>query len=272
MKIIIFGISGMLGKYLYVYLKKYHQVIGVTRKEIDALTVDITELNAFLKNFQDDTPTYVINCVGIIPQRTNLDEVRKFIKVNTLFPHLLACCCQNLNFKMIHVTTDCVFTGLKGDYTETDIHDETNIYGTSKSLGEPKNCCVIRTSIIGEEINNKKSLLEWVLSQNHGEINGYVNHIWNGVTCLQLAKIIDFMIYHEFFWDGVRHIYSPNKVSKYELIQKIIEIYQLDIKINKFSTLVIDKSLVSIYPQLPATIIPPDIGVQLLEQKNFKLY
>ena len=135
---------------------------------------------------------------------------------------------------MIHVTTDCVFSGKDGNYDENSLHDETNDYGTSKSLGELCKATIIRTSIIGEETINKRSLLEWVRSNRGGEINGFTNHMWNGVTCLQLSKIIEKMIREKFYWEGVRHTFSPRSVSKYELVSLINEIYDLNIKVNKF--------------------------------------
>ena len=140
---------------------------------------------------------------------------------------------------------------------ETDFHDETNIYGKSKSQGEPKNCTIIRTSIIGEELNHKRSLVEWIKSNTGGEINGYSNHYWNGITCLQYAKIVEYMILNNIFWEGVRHIYSPTTVSKYELANIINDTYNLGIKINKFETdTVVDKSLSSIYEENKLFNIP----------------
>ena len=131
-------------------------------------------------------------------------------------------------------------------YDENDIHTEKNIYGISKSLGEPENN-YIRTSIIREEINGKKSLLEW--TKQNETINGYSNHLWNGITCLQLALIIKKIIDKKLFWKGIKHIYSPNIVSKYDLCVYINEIYNLNITINS-TTETFNKTLKSIYKPL----------------------
>ena len=170
---------------------------------------------------------------------------------------------------MIHITTDCVFSGKDGNYNENSIQDEINDYGLSKSLGELCNATIIRTSIIGEEINNKRSLLEWVKSNKNKEINGFNNHYWNGVTCLELSKIIYQIINKQLFWDGVRHIYSPNSVSKYELVSLINTIYNLNIKINKINTNeTVDKTITS-NKEIIFNI--PDLSIQIQELKNYTM-
>jgi dTDP-4-dehydrorhamnose reductase len=147
---------------------------------------------------------------------------------------------------MIHITTDCVFSGKDGSYNELSEHDETNDYGMSKSLGELCNATIIRTSIIGEEVQNKRSLLEWVKSNKGKDINGFVNHFWNGVTCLELSNVIYKIINEKLYWNGVRHIFSPKSVSKFELVSMINEVYNLNIKINPFETENVDKTITTI--------------------------
>ncbi|BCS83198.1 dTDP-4-dehydrorhamnose reductase [Cotonvirus japonicus] len=269
MKIIVFGSNGMLGNYMVSYFNKTTNVVKIDRTIFDAFESSNEDLLLTLQKYQSNEPTFVINCIGIIPQRNDLDQTRKYIKINSLFPHLLANCCEKLNYKMIHVSTDCVYDGKTGNYNENSVHDETNIYGISKSLGEPTNCCVIRTSIIGEEINNKKSLLEWVRSQNNKEIGGFTNHFWNGVTCLQLAKIINYMLINNIYWQGVKHIFSPNIVSKYQLIKDIIKIYDLNIIVKEnFTPQTVDKTLTSIYPNF---ITIPTIREQIEDLQVFEL-
>ena len=148
---------------------------------------------------------------------------------------------------MIHITTDCVFSGKDGNYNELSEHDETNDYGMSKSLGELCKATIIRTSIIGEELTNKRSLLEWVKSNKEKEINGFTQHYWNGVTCLQLAKIIYKVIKDDLYWEGTRHIFSPKSVSKFELVSIINEVYDLNITVVPFETEKVDKTLITIY-------------------------
>ena len=172
--------------------------------------------------------------------------------------------------KFIHITTDCVFSGLKGNYTEIDEHDETNNYGVSKSLGElGYNATIIRTSIIGEELKNKYSLLEWVKKHNHTTLNGYTNHYWNGLTCLQLAKVVDKMINDNIWWKGVRHIFSPTSVTKYKLVKMINNTYKLNNIVEPLETEnTINKTLNSIYDNNSNFNIP-ELNLQIEELHKF---
>jgi len=231
MKIILFGSSGMLGTYVFNNLKENYDVVCINRDEFNIEENDWGKLYKIITNIVN-SGDIIVNCAGIIPQKNNLD-LRKFICVNTLFPHKLDEISKLLNLKLIHITTDCVYNGLKGDYNIDDKHDSQTFYGISKSLGEPIDSTVIRTSIIGEEINGKKSLLEWIKSNKDCEIKGYQNHLWNGVTCLTLANIITTIIDEKLFWKGIKHICSPNIVSKYDLCCYINEIYNLNITIHK---------------------------------------
>ncbi len=136
--------------------------------------------------------------------------------------------------KLIHISTDCVYSGKKGNYLEDDLHDPVDIYGKTKSLGEPINCMTIRTSIIGEENNNNKSLVEWVKKQKNKKINGYLNHKWNGLTAKHLSEIIVKIIEKKLFREKLVHIYSEKPVNKYQLIKYINERFKLNCKIKKY--------------------------------------
>ena len=177
--------------------------------------------------------------------------------------------CQKLNIKLVHSTTDCVFTGSVGSYTETDLHDETSSYGLTKSLGEPSDCTVIRTSIIGEEVNTTRSLVEWIKSNNCGQVNGYQNHLWNGITCLQYAQILHQMIDQDIFWQGVRHIFSPEVVSKYQLVKLVNSIYKLNIDVIPSEALVsADKSLRTVH-ETNSLFDIPSLQIQIEEMRKF---
>ena len=146
-------------------------------------------------------------------------------------------------------------------YLELDNSDYMWAYGITKTICECSYISNIRSSIIGEETKNKRSLLEWVRSNKNGQINGFENYYWNGVTCLEMAKIIDEIIVKDIFWEGIRHVYSPRKVSKYELVSLISKYYKLDIKIKKqFLEEKIDRTLSSIYDNY---FLIPDIEEQL---------
>ena len=265
MKIFVLGYTGMLGRYVYTYLKSegYKNVIGLSRKELDASCVSDVQLNpvSFPKN------TIIINCMGIINSRKGISDL-EFIQVNSVFPHLLSNMCEKTGSKLIHVTTDCAFNGLEGNYDESFISNAIDIYGKTKALGEPKNAIVIRASIIGEEINNSRSLLEWVKSNKNKEILGYINHIWNGISCLQFAKICKYIIDNKLFWGGVKHLYSPKAITKYELVKLISKIYDLNIKVIPHETEIpCDRTLTSIRNEIMITI--PELETQLIEMRTF---
>lgn len=262
-QIIIFGANGMLGRYILEVLtqnkKITYQIIPITRSKFDIMKNNISNL------LGKSNPSIVINCAGIIPQRKKTDSEMLF--VNAVFPNLLAQYCISHQIQFIHITTDCVYTGKTGKYRESDIHDETNLYGQSKSCGENHKGQIIRTSIIGEEQRNKVSLLEWIRSHKPGEtINGFVDHYWNGVTCHQLALIIAEIIINNITWTGVKHIYSPNVMTKYCICEAVNEIYDLKLNVKKQYTDTVSKTLNSNYNLL--FNIPP-IKQQIINQKNF---
>lgn len=275
MRVLIFGATGMLGGYIVSYFnKKNISVCKITRDEFDLNDFTYESLENILIEYKINNNTIIINSAGIIPQASKNYKLteKTYFKINSLFPVMLSSICNKYDSKMIHITTDCVFSGKKGDYSETDEHDASDSYGISKSLGELANCTIIRTSIIGEEKYNKRSLLEWVKSNSNKEINGYSNHIWNGVTCLELAKIIYQIISNNLFWNGVRHIFSPNIINKYELVSLINDVYKLNIKINKYQTDEhIDKSINTIYDTNNIFNIQK-LNEQIIEQYNYSYY
>jgi len=262
MRVLVLGRNGMLGRYVYSYLIDHFDVIGTTRNELDATDVNIAFVASNIK-----PGDVVINCIGVITQRDNSKRI-DFVAVNSMFPLIVQEACKSKGAKLIHITTDCVFNGIKGNYNENDNHNATDIYGTTKSLGEPDAATIIRTSIIGEEKCNFCSLLEWVRLNKGKEISGFTNHIWNGITCLQFAKICKYMIDNNLFWSGVKHIYSPESLTKYELVKLISEVYNLHIKVTPHTTEVAcDRTLSSV--RTDVSIDVPDLKTQLIEMKNF---
>jgi len=257
-KIVLFGETGMLGKYIYSYFQNKIKIVKVTYKIEDS---HLDDLEKIMDNIDENT--CVINCIGLIPQRKPTSDKEYFL-INSIFPNVLWTICKKYNARMIQPSTDCVFSGKKGNYLESDVHDETSAYGMSKSLGEP-NCTVIRSSIIGKEVLNKKSFLEWVLSNK--KINGFKNHMWNGITCLEYCKVIEKIIVENMFWNGVRHIYSPTPVSKYELACIISKVFDDTIDITPVKTETVDKTLSSNYIFFEI----PELSLQIEELKYFSL-
>lgn len=267
-KLVIFGANGMLGNYIYKYIQqqKNIQIIPLTRNDYDAYNDKLDKLENIFKKYNINSDTLVFNAVGAIPHR-GINNSSYYYKVNSVFPILLSYFCDLYNCKLIHPTTDCVFSGKDGNYTENNIHDVTDDYGLSKSIGEKINGCIIRTSIIGEN-KNGISLVEWVKSNKNGIVSGYTNHIWNGITCLQYAKIILHMISNNIYWNGTRHIYSPNQVSKSQLIDMINKQYNLNITINETTSNDCNRSLSSNYSNL---FDIPKLEEQIKEMYDFEI-
>lgn len=237
MSIILFGGTGMLGSYVGKYLKQYYDIINLNKSDFNIENDSYDKLeNIINKYYEKDKNLTIINCAGIIPQKYSSDLLKSYFSVNSIFPYILSSLCDKYNINFIHITTDCVFDGLYGNYSINNKHSSDTIYGISKSLGEPCKATIIRTSIIGEEQFNKKSLLEWIIGNKNKSINGFDNHFWNGVTCLSLAKYIYHIIDQNLFWKGVKHIISKETVSKYQLCMFINEIYELNINILKHAS------------------------------------
>lgn len=233
-KILVLGNQGMLGS----------QVVKVlsANKEFAVSSTNRTDFDPVLEgdlNFPGYD--YVINCVGVIKPAMNRD-IASSIFVNAVFPHSLANSCKKAGQKLIHITTDCVYSGVKGSYVESSLHDALDEYGKSKSLGEPKNCMVLRTSIIGPEIQNYRSLIAWFLKQT-GECNGFINHFWNGITTKEYAKVCEKIILNGWYKEDLYHIFS-DAVSKYEMLLALKYKFQKDIAIYQhFAHPSVDRTL-----------------------------
>ena len=185
----------------------------------------------------------VINCVGITKHVFSGSNTSSLIFANSLFPHNLNKICKEYNAKLIHISTDCVFSGMKGNYFEFDNTDSFDMYGKSKALGEiiDINCLTIRTSTIGHEINTKYGLLEWFLGQSE-VCDGHSNAIFSGLPTIVLAEVLRDIIIHEKKLAGLLHIGS-SPISKYDLLCLIKDIYNKNINIRKIDKPIINRSL-----------------------------
>lgn len=269
MRIIVLGVEGMLGNYVSKYLKfKKYDVIFGSREFFDAAKINGPVLKGILSNPFFHQNDVVINCIGVINKRVESLGIRNTIQVNSVFPHLLNEACNHVGLRLIHITTDCVYSGKKGNYSENDPHDATDIYGKTKSLGEPELATVIRTSIIGEEVKNARSLIEWIKSNKGGTIDGYFHHKWNGVTCLRLAQEIEYIINEGKYWLGVKHFYG-NTVNKYELCSMVNEIYKLGITINFKDTEIKNMKLTTVRSDV--VLSKPNLYSDIELQKEFGL-
>jgi len=257
-KILITGASGMLGSTLFKYFSKKsvnYDCYGTVRS-LDSISklknlnkqkiyqgISANELQLLDKIFQDIKPDIVVNCIGIIKQAGSINNELNCIKINSLFPHELAKVCRNHNARLIHFSTDCVFSGKKGSYDEKDQPDAQDIYGLTKRLGELKysNTTTIRTSIIGHELNSKISLVDWFLSQTD-EVYGYKNAIFSGMPTIEIARVIDRYIIPAQNINGLYQL-SVDPIDKYRLLSIIKEVYGKDIRIKKNYDYIIDRSL-----------------------------
>lgn len=244
-KILVIGSTGMLGYAVSEYLiRKNYDVVKLGRNDFDIGTEPHENFEKFL-----DGIDVVINCAGLIKPTIGKYPIEQAIRVNSIFPRNLALMTKARGIKCFHITTDCVYSGKKGNYNELDLFDAEDLYGMTKNAGENKDCMVLRTSIIGEEKNNSRSLLEWAKSQAGKDVNGFTNHLWNGVTTLYLVEVIENILNKNLYQTGIFHIHSPNTVNKYELLQIFDEVYQLNYtKINPVEAKdAVDRTLSSIY-------------------------
>ena len=260
MKILILGISGMLGHKAFErfsfnekfevygtlknesYIKKYFSESKNSKNiysEIDAL-----DLGTVTKLIDELRPDIILNCIGIIKQIKDAKNPLLSIEINSLFPHKIANHIENSNTRLIHISTDCVFSGVKGNYLETDQSDAKDLYGKTKFLGELtsyKNSITLRTSIIGPELKGRLSLLEWFLNTKEA-VNGFTNAIYSGFTTLELINIIENHVIPNPNISGLFNV-SSDSISKYELLKIIAKVYKKNIKIKPFDEFKSDKSL-----------------------------
>lgn len=249
MKVLILGGKGMAGHVMATYFmqKTQYEVFYTSRdiKDKDSLYLEVTDYERLEEIIQEKKPDIVINCVGVLNEHASINPLLAF-QVNSLLPHQLVKLIERQQGKLIHISTDCVFSGLKGDYVETDIPDGTSVYAQSKQLGEiiSDKHLTIRTSIIGPELKEDGiGLFLWFMKQS-GEIKGYEKVFWNGVTTLELAKATEEMIKQNV--TGLYQLGSETKISKYELLKLIQQIFgKYDVKIIPNHAIVLDRTIKS---------------------------
>ena len=255
--ILVLGASGMLGNAVLRVFNdsEGYNVRGAVRhnSSIGLFSEDIRNLVSSGLNIDDDESLsniiveteseIVINCIGLVKQLSNSENPLVALPINSLFPHRLAKICDDNNSRLIHMSTDCVFSGSKGFYNENDTPDSFDLYGVSKRLGEVDypNTITLRTSIIGHELNTNRSLIDWFLSQK-GSIEGYTRAIFSGLPTNEIAKIIRDYVIPNINLTGIYHV-SAEPISKYELLSLVAKIYGKSIKIKKNNDFEIDRSL-----------------------------
>lgn len=268
--------TGMLGSMVYHVLKDKYNIVLVYRDEdklkiLDKFYGNVKkhqkikfDLNNIYQDYITGFPAdsvgpntkklleqigkidTIINCAGIIKPHSLKDPATTLF-INGALPHILS---HHYKEKLIQITTDCVFDGIKGaPYTEESVHTPNDLYGLSKSLGEPsEHSLVLRTSIIGPEITGFVSLIEWFKKQEGKTIKGFTNHLWNGVTTREFAKICDKIISHreDYQKNGIFHIFSTT-VTKYDMVMKFKEKYKVNVNIEPTQPAPVDRRLDTVY-------------------------
>lgn len=258
MKILLLGATGMLGHTVFKHLSEMDRFdVHATARSIDGLSkwftpelmsnvidgVDAYQFDSVERAINEVRPDVVINCIGIIKQLAEASDPLKAITINALFPHQVANVCRTSGTRMIQISTDCIFSGARGNYTEDDSSDAGDLYGRTKFLGEAyyPHCVTLRTSIIGHELKGKYGLIEWFLEQE-GNTKGFTRAIFSGFPTLELTRIIAEYVIPNKELSGLYQV-SSEPISKYELLKLVAERYKKNIDIEPYEDFCLDRSL-----------------------------
>ena len=257
MRVLILGGDGMLGHRLLLHLRGRHEVRVTLRRELaayeryglfgreDSYTgVEARDMDRLTEVFADFRPEAVVNAVGIVKQRPEAKAVVPSLEINALLPHRLAVLCRAAGARMVHMSTDCVFSGRKGNYTKDDVPDAEDLYGRTKLLGEVDGpgCVTLRSSIIGLELSRGSGLVEWFLAQR-GEIKGFTRAIYSGLTTAEMSRVIERVLVEHPDLSGVWQVASE-PINKHDLLVRFAEILgREDVRILPDDSVEIDRSL-----------------------------
>jgi dTDP-4-dehydrorhamnose reductase len=257
MRVLVLGVSGMLGNAMFRIFSEGDgfTVFGTARSaaarshfgeelsERILCGVDVENHDALARVFGLAQPALVINCVGVVKQLAESDDPLLTIPINSLLPHRLAALCRVAGARLVHISTDCVFSGDRGGYLESDFADADDLYGRTKLLGEVDypHAVTLRTSIIGHELTGKRSLVNWFLAQQ-GPVKGYTRAIFSGLPTVVLARVVRDVIVPRSELQGVYHV-AAEAISKFDLLKLVGEVYGKRIEVLPDEALVIDRSL-----------------------------
>jgi dTDP-4-dehydrorhamnose reductase len=257
MRLLVLGGAGMLGHKAFQVLSEQFDTMVTFRRFDDRLRrtglfadervipgVDATDLESVRSALDAARPDCVLNCVGVIKQLEAKTQPKLLIQINALFPHLLAELCAERGTRLIHLSTDCVFSGRKGDYTEDDASDAEDLYGRTKYLGEVSypGSLTLRTSIVGRELFTNLSLVDWFLSQRGGTVRGYTNAVFTGLTTQALSREIGRVVRAFPELSGIYHV-SAARISKCELLLLLRRTYRIDVTVEPYDDFRCDRSL-----------------------------
>jgi dTDP-4-dehydrorhamnose reductase len=257
MRVLILGGDGMLGHQMFRHFKERHDVRVTLRLGREAYEahrlfeqgtafygIDARQTASLLQVIADFHPEAVVNAVGIVKQRSEAKEVIPSLEINSLLPHRLALVCRTVGARLVHLSTDCVFSGRKGNYRETDFSDADDLYGRTKFLGEVSeaHCLTLRTSMIGPELSRKTGLLEWFFAQRGQTVKGFTKAIFSGFPTSELARIVERILVDVPTVHGVYHV-AAQPICKYDLLTLIRDRLHMPITIERDSTVECDRSL-----------------------------
>lgn len=257
MKVLILGVTGMLGHKLYQVLTPNFNVAATSRgsysdiskyglfQESNILSeVNVLEISRVEEVINQINPDVVVNCIGIIKQVQQVRDRLLSVWINSLFPHQLYKICEPRGIRLIHISTDCVFSGDKGNYIEDDPSDAKDIYGKTKYLGEVSGngALTIRTSIIGRELSTSNGIVEWFIANKAGKVNGFSRAIFTGFPTVHLAQIIGDVIANQRDLNGIYHVAS-DPIDKFTLLNLINDRMGLGIEIKESQDFRCDRSL-----------------------------
>jgi dTDP-4-dehydrorhamnose reductase len=258
MRVLVLGASGMLGSAVFREFDGHapHEVWGLVRNESFlsyfspaqrrriVTGVDVLDETALRAAFERVRPDVVINCVGLIKQKEHSEDPLVVLPINAMLPHRLAALCASGNARLLHISTDCVFSGRKGMYTEDDPSDAEDLYGKSKYIGELRDlrhAVTLRTSIVGRELNSSRALVDWFLAQQ-GSVHGFRRSIFSGMTAIELARVMRDVVLPNSSLQGLYHV-SSAPISKFDLLKLVAAQYGKTIDVLPDDELVIDRSL-----------------------------
>ncbi len=284
-KVLVLGATGMLGNAVFRYLSDDPQLLvwgtlqnpGGKRFFADNLhpfliaSINVLDFDTLAGAFEKVRPDVVINCIGLIKQLADANDPLSALPINALLPHRLAKLCALSGARLIHVSTDCVFSGRKGMYTEADPSDAEDLYGKSKYIGEVHDApyaITLRTSIIGHELSSRVGLIEWFLAQEDS-VKGYAKAIFSGLPTVELARIMRTFVLPNPVLSGLYQV-SAAPIDKYSLLKLVADIYQKTIAIVPDERVCIDRSLDSTRFRQATGYVPPSWPELILTMKNFK--
>lgn len=283
-KILVLGATGMLGNAVFRYmsgdpeLQVWGTIQNAAGKRYFAeawqpyliANVNVLDFDALVGVFEKIRPDAVVNCIGLIKQLADAKDPLSALPVNAMLPHRLAKLCALSGARLIHVSTDCVFSGRAGMYTETDASDAEDLYGKSKYIGElhdSPHAITLRTSIIGHELSSRVGLIDWFLAQEES-VKGYAKAVFSGLPTVELARIMGTFVLPNPSLSGLYHV-SAEPIDKCSLLKRVAEVYRKTIDIVPDEQVRIDRSLDSTRFRQATGYAPPPWPELILKMKNF---